>query len=71
MKAKPSRRVLRHLKVSSQYAPRANGRHVRVPWIRLQGRWLETAGFVIGAAVHVRVSRGRLVLSVRETTATS
>ncbi|WP_309568772.1 SymE family type I addiction module toxin [Paraburkholderia sp. BL6669N2] len=33
------------------------------PWIRLSGRWLEQAGFVISARICVKVERGRLVIT--------
>lgn len=36
------------------------------PFLRLQGRWLDQAGFAIGANVRVEVSSGRLVLEVIE-----
>ncbi|MGH8241499.1 MAG: SymE family type I addiction module toxin, partial [Steroidobacteraceae bacterium] len=35
-----------------------------MPFLRLQGRWLDEAGFAIGADVRVEVSAGRLVLEV-------
>jgi len=38
-----------------------------MPFLRLQGRWLDQAGFAIGAQVRVQVMRGRLVLEVIET----
>ena len=38
----------------------------RMPFVRLSGRWLERAGFGIGTAVRVQVSRGRLVLETIE-----
>jgi hypothetical protein len=34
--------------------------------LRLQGRWLDEAGFTIGAQVRVQVMPGRLVLEVIE-----
>jgi hypothetical protein len=34
------------------------------PHLRLTGRWLDRAGFAVGAAVRVRVSPKRLVLEV-------
>ena len=34
------------------------------PQLRLQGRWLDEAGFAIGMRVGVRVEPGRLVLEV-------
>lgn len=35
-----------------------------MPFLRLQGRWLDEAGFAIGANVRVEVAAGRLVLQV-------
>lgn len=35
-----------------------------MPFLRLQGRWLDAAGFAIGANVRVEVAAGRLVLEV-------
>jgi Toxin SymE, type I toxin-antitoxin system len=37
---------------------------VPMPFLRLQGRWLDQAGFAIGADVQVQVEHGRLVLEV-------
>ena len=34
------------------------------PQLRLQGRWLDEAGFAIGMRVGVQVAPGRLVLEV-------
>ncbi|MGX6566918.1 SymE family type I addiction module toxin [Cupriavidus necator] len=33
-----------------------------MPWIRLKGVWLETAGFTIGKLVEVVVQNGRIVV---------
>jgi toxic protein SymE len=35
-----------------------------MPFLRLQGRWLDQAGFAIGSEVRVRVCEGLLVLEV-------
>jgi len=35
-----------------------------VPWIRMQGLWLQQAGFVINSPVKVRVMEGCVVLTV-------
>jgi hypothetical protein len=35
-----------------------------MPFLRLQGRWLDEAGFTIGANVRIEVAAGRLVLEV-------
>ena len=37
-----------------------------MPFLRLRGRWLDEAGFAIGANVRVEVTAGRLVLEVIE-----
>jgi hypothetical protein len=37
-----------------------------MPFLRLQGRWLDQAGFAIGVGVCVEVTPGRLVLEVME-----
>lgn len=61
----------RHLTVSCHYPERhaSGSRHTPadpMPSLRLQGRWLDQAGFAIGANVRVAVTRGRLVLEVIE-----
>jgi Toxin SymE, type I toxin-antitoxin system len=35
-----------------------------MPFLRLQGRWLDRAGFAVGADVRVQVEPGRLVVEV-------
>jgi hypothetical protein len=35
-----------------------------MPLLRLRGRWLDQAGFAIGARVRVKVTPGRLALEV-------
>lgn len=37
-----------------------------LPSLRLQGRWLEAAGFQIGDRVQVEVRRGRLIVTTEE-----
>ena len=56
----------RRLKVSYPSAPSQEPYRVlpRKPFLRLQGRWLDKAGFAVGANVHVQVEPGRLVLEV-------
>ena len=41
-------------------------RAMSVPLLRLQGAWLERAGFAIGVPVKVHVSSGRLVIEAVE-----
>lgn len=62
----------RRLTVSRQYPERRAARPgylptEPMPFLRLQGRWLDEAGFAIGANVRVEVAAGRLVLEVIET----
>ena len=47
-------------------APRRAPEPVRVPYLRLQGRWLHKAGFAIGTPLRVLVTQGRLVLELDE-----
>jgi hypothetical protein len=58
----------RRLTVSSSHpesrAVRARELPSPMPFLRLRGRWLDQAGFAIGANVRVEVSAGRLVLEV-------
>lgn len=37
---------------------------VQVPWIRMQGKWLQEAGFEIDKPIRIRVMAGCLVLTV-------
>jgi hypothetical protein len=50
----------------SRLACLRNTRLRPAPKIRLVGRWLEAAGFQIGAQVEVEVSQGRLVVTALE-----
>ena len=60
----------RHITVSSMLCEKKRnpGRpHVvptKVPWIRMQGKWLEQAGFDIHTRVRIRVMFGCLVLTL-------
>jgi hypothetical protein len=69
----PEIKEIRQLKVyleeresRSRLAFLCNTRLRPAPKIRLVGRWLEAAGFRIGAQVEVEVSEGRLVVTVLE-----
>jgi toxic protein SymE len=46
--------------------PGTSNSSITVPWIQMRGRWLNEAGFAIGAKVRVHVRPGRLVLTVEE-----
>jgi len=56
----------RRLKVSyhQPLSQEPAGKLAPMPFLRLQGRWLDAAGFAIGVDVHVHVEPGRLVLEV-------
>jgi Toxin SymE, type I toxin-antitoxin system len=60
----------RRLTVSYQYVADSREWPFRamppVPFLRLQGQWLDEVGFVIGTKVGVQVMPGRLVLEVIE-----
>jgi len=58
----------RHLKVSYQSASSQQPYRVLPPkpFLRLQGRWLDRAGFAVGSDVQVQVEPGRLVLEVMD-----
>src|ERR1700733_11548177 len=43
-----------------------DGRSMSAPMLRLQGAWLERAGFLVGCMVKVHVSFGRLVIETAE-----
>jgi len=59
----------RHLTISRTHpASRARLRRrplAPVPMLRLQGRWLQQAGFPVGATVLVAVVAGEITLRVR------
>ncbi|MBT2766141.1 type I toxin-antitoxin system SymE family toxin [Stenotrophomonas sp. ISL-67] len=70
-KRKPYSRPPRTYRVGAQwYELHAGmGRYEPVPGLRLSGRWLRDAGFVIGAKVAVEVKEGSITLTVIETPA--
>jgi hypothetical protein len=62
----PQSKNSRRLKVSYQSVPSQEPYRVLPPkpFPRLQGRWLDKAGFAVDANVHVQVEPGRPVLEV-------
>lgn len=54
----------RQLKTGYAYYPHTGKGRATPPFpsLRLQGRWLEQAGFSIGQTIQVRIRAGRLVL---------
>lgn len=60
----PRFKTPRLLKMSSRaWRTAAISPEVRVPYLRLSGRWLEELGFAIGDAVLVSVEQGRVILT--------
>ncbi|MCE4356416.1 SymE family type I addiction module toxin [Xanthomonas hortorum] len=53
-----------HCTVGYGYYPASD---LRVPTLRLRGRWLEQLGFAIGSKLHIRLRDGELVVSVAPT----
>ncbi|MFP6934679.1 SymE family type I addiction module toxin, partial [Xanthomonas hortorum] len=53
-----------HCTVGYGYYPASN---LRVPTLRLRGRWLEQLGFAIGSKLHICLRDGELVVSVAPT----
>lgn len=45
---------------------RAYRRPIEVPFLRVQGKWLEQAGFTIGDRVNIEVQPGRLIVTTEE-----
>lgn len=43
-----------------------HGRETTKPTIRLQGNWLDRAGFSVGMTARVTVSEGRLIIEPTE-----
>lgn len=64
----PTRPHERRLTVSTTYYPAlARDRSTcgrPVPWIRLQGLWLQAAGFGLQQPLRVRIAYGRLVITI-------
>jgi hypothetical protein len=46
--------------------PGTTNHSVKVPAINIKGRWLDDAGFTIGAKVRVQACQGCLVMTVEE-----
>lgn len=62
----------RHIKVGrtvSDYRPKhanPNQPNPPIPWIRLQGKWLDSAGFAVGTPLKIRVMNQCLVITANE-----
>lgn len=53
---------IRKLKIYACARPRRWMRYVRLPQVRLQGRYLQEAGFAPGDEIIVLVESGRIVI---------
>lgn len=57
-------RAPRILTMTMRFVPRTSKmEEVRVPYLRMSGRWLEAHGFKIGEPVYVTVEQGRVILT--------
>jgi Toxin SymE, type I toxin-antitoxin system len=54
------------LRLAREWLPEPKPEPAPAPHLRLQGRWLDHAGFRIGANVRVQVTPGRLVIELLE-----
>ena len=54
------------LRLPREWLPVPKPEPAPAPHLRLQGRWLDRAGFRIGANVRVQVAHGRLVIELLE-----
>ncbi|MBI3898503.1 MAG: type I addiction module toxin, SymE family [Gammaproteobacteria bacterium] len=61
---KPRRLTVNRTRVESRGTRHPRQLPQPIPLLRLQGRWLDQAGFTIGAEVRVAVARGLLALEV-------
>jgi hypothetical protein len=52
------------LRLAREWLPGLKPEPAPAPHLRLQGRWLDRAGFRIGANVRVQVTPGRLVVEL-------
>lgn len=53
----------RRLKVYSKHQKRSLNTHVKVPEIKLCGKWLNEAGFEIDSKILIRLEDGKLIIT--------
>ena len=58
--------TFRRLKILSKFQRRAYNRHVTVPEIKLEGKWLEKLGFELGGEVIVKQQKGKLTITPKK-----
>lgn len=54
----------RTLKIHEKLHQRSLGKRVRVPAIRLEGKWLEDLGFQQGERVQIEQRKNKLIITV-------
>lgn len=55
--------AVRRLTVGCTYQERARAKLTPVPFIRLTGKWLESAGFHPGQKIALRISSAEIVIT--------
>lgn len=53
------------LKIYTKYQPRRHG-GVRIPEIRLEGKWLDALGFKQGQTVKIELADHKLTITLRQ-----
>ncbi len=56
----------RKLKILSKFQRREYNRHITVPEIKLEGKWLEKPGFELGGKVIVQQQKGKLTITPKK-----
>jgi len=52
---------IRHMKLHGKYRRRTN-RPNHVPWLNVNGLWLERAGFGVGQSVEIQIENRKLTI---------
>ncbi|NOQ76142.1 MAG: type I addiction module toxin, SymE family [Crocinitomix sp.] len=58
--------TVRKLKILSKFQRREYNKHVTVPEIKLEGKWLEKLGFELGGEVMVKQQKGKLTITPKK-----
>lgn len=54
---------IRKLKIQSKFEERIAG-NITVPYIRIEGKWLESLGFKEGEHVQIEEEQGKIIIQV-------
>ena len=57
---------LRKRKIYPKHQPREWGKHVIVPEIRLEGKWLRELGFEIGREIEIKQQKNKLTITLTD-----